>query len=129
MTARVIRPVVPPRRAMTGSPSYSAIVSPSCAWSCDDGQSVVFGDRVPVVRLVGGLVDEPACGLPVGGRLPVDGHALPSAVHARGLVDAQGLGRERFVVGFLADRLAYFLDAWLELLVDVPAGVGLLLRP
>ena len=97
--------------------------------ACDDGQSVVFGDRVPVVRLVGGLVEEPACGLPVADRPAVDGHALPLAVHACGLVDAQGLGRERLVVGLLADRLADPLDAWLELLVDVPAGVGLLLRP
>ena len=77
LTARVIRPVVAALRAMTGSPSYSAIV----------------------------------------------------AVHARGLVDAQGLGGERLVVGLLADRLADSLDAWLELLADVPAGVGLLLRP
>ena len=97
--------------------------------ACDDGQSVVFGDRVPVVRLVGGLVEEPACGLPVADRPAVDGHALPLAVHACGLVDVQGLGRERLVVGLLADRLADPLDAWLELLVDVPAGVGLLLRP
>ena len=95
----------------------------------DDGQAVVFGYRVPVVRLVGGLVEEPACGLPVGDRLAVDGHALPSAVHARGLVDAQGLGGERLVVGLLADGPAQELDAWLELLADVPAGVGLLLRP
>ena len=99
--------------------------SGGCRPACDDGQSVVFGYRVPVVRLVGGLVEESACGLPVA----VDGHALPSAVHARGLVDAQGLGGERLVVGLLADRLADSLDAWLELLADVPAGVGLLLRP
>ena len=97
--------------------------------ACDDGQAVVFGYRVPVVRLVGGLVEEPACGLPVADRLSVDGHALPSAVHAGGLVDAQGLGGERLVVGLLADRLAQEFDAWLELLADVPAGVGLLLRP
>ena len=103
--------------------------SGGCRPACDDGQSVVFGYRVPVVRLVGGLVEEPACGLPVADRLAVDGHALPSAVHARGLVDAQGLGGERLVVGLLADRLADSLDAWLELLADVPAGVGLLLRP
>ena len=95
----------------------------------DDGQAVVFGYRVPVVRLVGGLVEEPACGLPVGDRLSVDGHALPSAVHARGLVDAQGLGGERLVVGLLPDGPAQEFDTWLELLADVPAGVGLLLRP
>mgnify|MGYP000196471789 CR=1 FL=1 len=51
LDGRVILPVTAARRAMTGRPSYSAIVSPSCAWwAAGGGVCMRSAGRRPVGR-------------------------------------------------------------------------------